>query len=179
MAAKSSKVDTLLCDWATEKYAFQARALCKHERFRTERNSAFIILIYLEADVGRLKLAVADAFSAGDSALDTKADADRRVSKVAILDSAVSAMLLENFQVVRGVMCPLVFFLRRSRCVWCTLSSFSSVAWSRVKFVHLTDLLVVTSVKTRTFPPPVATTPLASGRVSPLGSIDGRGQREH
>lgn len=55
----------------------------------------------------------------------------------------------------------------------------SSVAFSRVALVHSTSLLAAPSATAPTVSTLLATTPLVSGFVSPLGFIDGGDEQEH
>lgn len=74
-----------------------------------------------------MQFAVVDDNSAGDAPLDTKANEDQRVSKVAYLESCFSALLQESSKVVRDWLVSVFFAERwvrlvRSQSLWYPLS---------------------------------------------------------
>lgn len=76
-------------------------ALSDHYLISTERSVDSVRLIFLESDVGKMGGAVSDVNFTGGAAIETKADEDWRVSKVAYWEEAVSDLLLKNSRFVR------------------------------------------------------------------------------
>lgn len=147
LVAKSSEVDTVLRDWAPERSTFLIKALREHEFVSTERNANSARLISLDSDVGRLQPEVANANFARDSVLAAKADEHRRVSEMADLDTSVSALLIENFQVVRdGILS--VFRGEMGASGALSVPVVPSVASFKIEFVDATFLLALPSVST-------------------------------